>query len=288
MELDVISTRIEEIKKKLEVFNDPKFIFDPIPHTYKRGRVKFTSVTTKVSQFAIPFDEIAMSRKKALDAIMDNMNNDDLFDLEVDIDEKEVTRIQNELLESWHHERDIACELGTAVHLWMEEFFGNLPFTDIVYDDVLERVEKFKKFYASKLENKIFSVGQEIRVFNTKMKIAGTIDALFFRYHKGKLMLEIWDYKTNKVLHTDENKRYKKLLPPFQNEYENELNKYSIQLNIYKLILASVGIYVDGELVLVHIPSNGEPMIYRCKDYIQELEMYFGVNYYTKLKSSYQ
>jgi predicted RNase H-related nuclease YkuK (DUF458 family) len=289
MEEDLITSKITEINKKLEVFNDPKFVFVAETHKYTRGKIKFTSVTTKIAEFVEKFDSEKKSREMAFNQLMNESTCEDLYDFDKEIDEKDILRVQEEILLKWKTEADNSCVLGTAVHLWMEEFFGDTTFSEITDNEVQARIDKFKKFYDKKLHNKIISVGQEIRVFNTKMKIAGTIDALFIRISNGKLLLEIWDYKTNKKICTDDNKRYKKLLAPFNDQYENELNKYSIQLNIYKLILASAGILIDGELVIVHVPNIGDPVIYRCKDYIKKLEMYFGVNYYSKLlKSSNQ
>jgi hypothetical protein len=111
--------------------------------------------------------------------------------------------------------------------------------------------------------------------------LAGTIDALMIRNGK----LEIWDYKTNKSIKTDSDYSFNRLLTPFENQWENELNKYSLQLNLYKLMLASRGIKVDGQCVLLHIPPDSEsPKIMKCKDYIPQLEEHFGVNFYSNLK----
>ena len=270
----------DKIKNKLQIFNIDKFQFDEKSHTYLYGKQKFISVTTFIKNFVKEFDSEHQSNKKAIKMLKQES---------LELTEVNIKIYQTRLLKEWENKKNIGCDLGSITHKTIEELLNNEPITPILNDEASKRFLKFKKLYDSKIKDIIIPLGQEIRVFSEELKLAGTIDCLVLRKHKdGNWKLEIWDWKTNKKMNSDKDKCWDMLLPPFNNEWENEVNKYSIQLNLYKLILASNGIFVDGDCVVVYIPPNDdEPKIIQCKDYIQQLEMYFGVNYYTKLKNKF-
>lgn len=270
----------EEILQKLEVFKTNKFSFDEESHTYLYGKNKFTSVTTFIKNFVVEFNTEVQSKKSAIKLL--TKEGKELSELNIKI-------YQNRLIKEWDTKRDIGCELGSITHKTIEELLNGQTLSPILNDEAAKRFLAFKnKIYDKKMKDIVIFIGQEIRVFSEELQLAGTIDCLVLRLCKdAKWRLEIWDWKTNKKMNTDSDKCYRKMLAPFADEWENELNKYSIQLNLYKLILASKGIFVDGECVVVYIPPNDEePRVLRCKDYIGKLEMYFGVNFYTKLKNS--
>jgi hypothetical protein len=268
----------EQILEKLQVFKSEKFSFHEESHTYLYGKKKFTSVTTFIKNFVVEFNTEEQSKKSAIKLL--NKEGKELNEVNIKI-------YQNRLIKEWDSKREIGCDLGSITHKTIEELLNGDPITPILNDEAAKRFIKFQKIFNSRMKDIVIPIGQEIRVFSEELQLAGTIDCLVLRMTKdGKWRLEIWDWKTNKKMNTDSDKCYRKLLVPFGDEWENELNKYSIQLNLYKLILASKGIFVDGECVIVYIPPNDdEPRILRCKDYINKLEMYFGVNFYSKLKS---
>jgi hypothetical protein len=271
---------LDIIKNKLEFFTTDKFTFNEETHTYMYGKKTFVSVTTFIKNFVKEFDTEYQSRKKAIKILTEEGN---------ELTEVNIKIYQNRLLTEWEDKKNVGCDLGSITHKTIEELLNNQPLTPILNDEASKRFLKFKKLYDSKIKDLIIPLGQEIRIFSEELQLAGTIDCLVLRKHNdGVWRLEIWDWKTNKKMNSDKDKCWNKLLAPFNSEWENEVNKYSIQLNLYKLILASNGIYVDGECVVVYIPPNDdEPQIIRCKDYIQKLEMYFGNNYYTRLKNKF-
>lgn len=105
-----------------------------------------------------------------------------------------------------------------------------------------------------------------------KYNLAGTIDKLFL--YDGKLI--IGDWKTNKEIKTDNDWCFNKLLSPFDNIKENELNKYSLQLSIYAILLEEVGLEVS-DFFICHIPPNDlECEVYKCKDFRAEIRNYLS------------
>jgi hypothetical protein len=86
--------------------------------------------------------------------------------------------------------------------------------------------------------------------------------------------------KTNKDFKHDDHPdgRYKKLLRPFSNLWENHHNEYSIQISLYRLILEDeVGIETESGF-LCHIGPDERPKLYPAKDLRQQLRAYLDQN----------
>ena len=238
----------ESVLKKLECYNDPLFKFDEPSHTYTYDGKIIYGVTSFLERFIKQFDSEYWSKKKAAD--------------------EGVT--QEEMLARWDAKRDRSCELGHNVHNYIENFYEK-GITDLT-DDVQanERIEKFKAIYESRL-NKLESIGSEIRVLSKVWGLAGTIDKLYLFDNT----IIVGDWKTNQKIKTDKDFSFGKLLYPFENYKENELNKYSLQISLYQLLLEEAGIYADYGFIC-HIPEKGEAKIYKLKDFRSELRTYLN------------
>jgi len=238
--------------QKLQWFRIPTFRFEEGPHKYYLGDTELTSVTTYIHQFARPFDGAYWSDRKAT--------------------ERGVPQwvVQDE----WAAIAERACYLGTEVHKWIEDFFNGIVNPIEGLDaEVQERIREFKKLYAKRL-SKLVPIGQEIRMFNLKMKLAGTLDALFMSVDG---TIYILDWKTNKALKTDKDRSYGNMLHEFANQKDCNMNHYSVQTSIYRLMLHDAGI-VAADCFIVYIPPTGECQILKCKDYRPQLVEHFGLN----------
>lgn len=237
----------EDILKKLEHFNDPTFIFNPGPHTYTLGGKPLTSATGYLHNFVKEFDSDYWSKKKA----------------------KEEGITQEEMLARWDAKRDRSCDVGTMTHNYIENFYEKKE--NIIPDDeeVKVRIKKFHKIYESKLIS-LESIASELRIFSRKWPICGTLDQLYL--YEGQVL--VGDWKTNEKIKTDKDFCFGYLLPPFNKYKENELNKYSLQISLYQLILEEAGIYSDYGFV-VHLPTGeAEPQIIKLKSFKEELRAY--------------
>lgn len=240
---------IKEVKEKLSVFNDDKFIFEEEEHIYTYEGKRFISVTTFIENFIDVFDEEYWSKKKA--------------------DERGVD--QEVVLNEWAVTRDRACDLGTMVHEYIEDFYNGVELKDYNDEEVDERVNKFHEIYEKRLKP-LKPIISELRLFDTEWCIAGTLDQLYL--YKG--MLIIGDWKTNKKIKTDKDWSFNMLKYPFQRYKDNEINKYSIQISLYALILKRVtGLDISYGFIC-HIPPKGPAEIYKLKDFKKELEMYIN------------
>jgi ATP-dependent exoDNAse (exonuclease V) beta subunit len=235
------------ILSKLEVFDDPKFIFDPKWHKYTYGGKQFESVTKFIQRFHKPFDQDYWSKKKA-----------------------EKTGVeQSEILEQWKIINERANFIGTSTHNWIENYFNRIH-QDIPSDlDVVDRINKFNLIYAKHL-HKLEPIKFEQRVFSVDWGLAGTFDALFL--YKDKLV--ILDWKTNKNF-TTSNSYGEKLLEPFEDYDKCHLNEYSIQISMYSLILQKIGLDVKVGYIL-YIGPEGEPQLHKCHDFKDKLEVYLN------------
>lgn len=254
---------IQEIKKKLEYFNDPLFTFDEPTHIYRYNGEVIFGATSFLERFKKTFDREGLSLKKA----------------------NELKISQQEILEIWDNKRDRACDLGHDVHTYIENYYekgllqmekytkvpGDKEAQDIHKNNVNERIKKFHTIYENKLKQ-LESIGSEIRVFSKIWKIAGTIDKLF--YYEGSII--VGDWKSNGEIKTDDDYAYNKLLYPFEKYKENEINKYSLQTSLYQLMLEEAGINSDYSFICHLPPGENEAKIYKMKDFRAELRTYLN------------
>lgn len=256
---------IEEFRKsvnqKLSVFKDPNFVFEEKEHTYHYRDIKYDSVTSFIKRFKVPFDREYWSKKKA---------NDRGVDVSV-------------ILEEWQGKADVANDLGTKVHKWIEDFWTGTP-RDLTPEDdekLVERVEKFMALYERKFKN-LVPLKSELKIFSRKWRLAGTIDQPFLMWDEklNKVLFLIGDWKTNKEFRYDDHPKgkYKKLLHPFSHLWENHLNEYSIQVSLYRLILEDeIGLETHGGF-LCHIGPEGPAKIHPIKDLREPLRAYLQHN----------
>ena len=237
-----------DLKKELEVFNDSDFVFDPRSHRYTYGGQKYTSVTTFLKNFSQPFDQEYWSNKKAEELGVD----------------------KDQILKEWSEKNSRANFIGSQTHLWIENYY-NRVYQEIPTDlDVVDRINKFNRVYATHLY-KLTPIKFELRIFSKKYPIAGTIDSLFL--YKNSLF--IIDYKTNGDFKHDDHPKgtYSKLLPPFDEYWDNHHNQYSIQISLYSLILREWGFNIKGGYLL-HIGPDSDPKMYKSHDFVSLLEDY--------------
>lgn len=250
---------VSEVRKKLCVFDSEKFVFEEESHKYTYAGQPFDSVTTFLKTFKEPFQKNYWAAKKAAERGVPTQS----------------------VLNEWQEKADISTTLGTAVHKWIEDFWENPNQQFPEEAEVAKRVHKFMKLYDGKL--KIFHhVASEKKIFSTKWGLAGTIDEIFAFYDEklDENLLVLGDWKTNAEFKTSshEKGRYKKLLRPFNDLYENNLNEYSIQLSLYRSILDQSGIQTHSAFLCHLGPDDYDAKIYPALDLRERLEMYLDEN----------
>jgi len=235
---------------KLNYFNDPNFIYNDESHSYiyinpkiNKPSIFFEPVSGFISQFSKPFDSELIAKIIA----------------------KKRNVPYTAILEEWDEIKVEGLNLGSATHKWIEDFYKGLnpsmpkitinedlidPLNGTFEEKLYDRIRKFKIAYNEHLLN-FKPIKQEFKVFSLKYGIAGTLDILF--ENNGKYY--IGDWKTNKKFSL---KSKDKLLPPFDNLDDTSLNKYSLQLSTYKLMLEEIGFKVSG-IFLIWLGPGKKP-----------------------------
>lgn len=126
--------------------------------------------------------------------------------------------------------------------------------------------EAVLKFY-DELHPNLHFVLAETKVYSNKSEISevktpfcGTFDLLMYYddpNDKSKSGLVVLDWKTNRELTKDFSRESGKfILPPFGDYYEEPLSYYTLQLNLYSLCLAGIGLPPVGARV-IWLKDNG-------------------------------
>lgn len=258
----------------IKKFDDPNFKFYEDSHSYYYGNTRYPSVSNVVDLFVKGFNGEYWSFKKAKERWIDNYsesNNVHRYEITDDVIKKnlpQVFELKKVILQEWEDNKNIACELGTAVHNWIEKFLKGLNPALPSDEKILIRVQGWIKVFNERL-CKLDNIAHELKIFSNELEIAGTIDSVFG--FKG--MPVIGDWKTNREFKTDEDRCYGNLLYPFKSCKENELNKYSIQLSLYRIILEDNGIESHYPF-MCHIGPNGIVTIHQAKDFRAELRKF--------------
>ena len=202
---------------------------------------------------------------------IDNLDN---YDLEISADD---------LKYHWYILSLVGSSRGTILHNYLESLWNRKIMRDITPDiinklsaleaiDYIKSIDIIKKL-AYDLYNELIlthvPVATEYVVGDIDFKIAGTFDLLLYNTLTGKY--EIWDYKTDKSFNTSGRDYIKGF-----NVQQCEMNKYSLQLNIYKyLIEKNSGIKID-KCIIVHFDykKNTKTTI-NCLDYSDLVKDFF-------------
>lgn len=234
---------IEKIRKI--IYNKfAKYTFHEDSHTYtyidNNGEERTIGISTTqfIHSFSEPFDEDKMSKIVA--------RRDGLT--------------QQQVLDQWAFNRELACEYGTLAHLYLECLWMNYPFlydkNRIVekfgYDPVTPKFEAIKpalkKFYDI-FNERLEIIGAEVVIASEDYDIAGSIDLL--AYSKKLKAIIIIDNKSNKEI-KKEGYKGKTMKPPLNHLQDSNYWHYSMQGAIYKKIIEyETGIKVSDRKFLI-------------------------------------
>lgn len=266
--------------ESLNYFKDPNFKFNPEEHSYtyyenNKPVQIFEPVSGFIGQFKKPFDP-SISKYVA----------------------KSRGVSQEQILKEWEQAKIEGTELGSYVHEWIEDYYnGKNPSMPIIEKEqdpfyihiendqptfeekAKDRIDKFLKINETKL-NIMSPVLQEFRIFSRKWGIAGTLDVLF-NLNSNTLKYYVGDWKTNKDFKTDDHPKGKRqrMLYPFDDLWDNDLNGYSLQISTYRLMLEEeTGFKTDGGFLIWLGPE--EPKLYKTLDLRDRIKEFLIKNNY--------
>lgn len=225
---------------------DERIQFNEEEHSYaidgdKRG---WSSCTQFLHNFFGHFDPDAIIKK-----MMDSPNW-----LKSKYYGKTADQIKNE----WAASGNEASTAGTRMHLDIEHFYNSSELTieSMIRDDAWEpnASTEWDMFvnYEKKIGSKMEPWRTEWLVFDEAIKVAGSIDMLY-RKKTGKYA--IYDWKRAKEIKTEN--KFQSGLGPVMHLPDTNYWHYSLQLNIYRMILKrNYDIDVDEMALVILHPVN--------------------------------
>jgi hypothetical protein len=247
----------ENTRKLLyEKFGNIQFIEEG--HEYFIENEKYTPVSTVISEYEQPFDEDKIADKFA-------RNNH---------------RTKEDVLKEWKFKNLKSTIGGSRVHEFGESYTNMVAgFPENICESnrkqyvdcrgemmlipTFSKESAVKKFYDEKSEY-LIPVGAEFKLSTRYMgdkvrKICGTCDLLFYEedplFGEGQFVLADW--KTNASLMNDYKRKNNICMKfPFDNMVDDALNHYTLQFNLYRRMLESVGVKI-GDMRLIWLKEDG-------------------------------
>ena len=215
-----------------------KIEYNDALHSYSINGKKLESVTTIIKQIIPQFDQ-----NKAYE-----------------IAAREGVTVE-QIREDWDKKGEEGREKGTRIHSFMEDLLLNKIDPVKRLNTLLPEMkagEAAWKLMQAKLRAKC--VQMEAIVGDEELGVAGRIDIIVSINDVEKC---IFDWKTGKF-ETKGNFGY--LLKPFDDLKDCELNRYSLQISLYRLIVERNTDEILGNGYIIHLHRNGKYMIHRTLD----------------------
>lgn len=233
-------------------------IFKPESHTYLINGREAQSVTSLLKKFVKPFERDYWANIKARQ-----------LGIEVD-----------ELLAKWEYSAKLSQTKGSIVHSYIESQLTGCQFEYpeesvlrlFGHDPIQEpftHISQVAQQFILDIQNKMLPVASELIVGDSEYLLGGTVDQIF--YNKKSAKLEIWDWKTNKEIKLES--RYYHLAP-LSHIPDTELDHYSLQLALYKLILErNTGIKFGNSYIVWLNEAQPKYQIFKTRDYQVEAQL---------------
>lgn len=237
---------------------DAKLVFEPLEHIYRFGNKLLTPVSNVVSMFFQEFDSIGLSAQKS----------------------GGIIREQIKLIETWESKGAMAREVGTQLHLAIENYFQRKPMPDsyrfkysgryINIDQnisIKNEIAYFKNFLADRPSLKPFRT--EWRICDMRYGIAGSID---FICRNGN-QFDIYDWKRSKKSSPDE-KIYRYGRNGLSSVPDISYWHYALQQNLYRYIVENnYGLKINKMHIVVLYPDFSNYKIYEIPRMDKEINV---------------
>lgn len=227
---ELVSMNIKETYKDL-VFEEKEHIY----YNKENGYV-YESVTTRLKRFKNEFDSITIAKIKA----------------------KKLNTDYQTLLDRWNLISIESTSKGNRVHNFAEMY----PNFDNPRDSEEKGVIEAYKYFE---ENDYVVIGNEVRVCDDNIGVAGSIDLLLYNTKTNKLAIADWKTGDKSILKYSKNEL---LRAPFNDWQASKLNEYSIQLGYYKVILEETTDFQVEDTFIITFLKEG----------VKEVNKYEGVH----------
>ena len=214
------------------------------------------SVTQLIKKFKKPFEKERMARMVA----------------------NKTGSTSEQVKREWDQNNLFSTTLGSMLHKYIENFYNGkrLPFDGDLKnlkneqkEQIIEVFPKLTKQFHNfaKTNHCLHSIKNEFVVGDLNdTNICGMLDMLCYNSETDEI--EILDFKTNKKMAKES--RYGKLLSPFDDMSEGEINEYTIQLNVYKYIIEKHTSLKISKMKIIWINRNNDEYQMFELDHIQD------------------
>lgn len=161
---------------------------------------------------------------------------------------KRDNKTVNEIYKQWETKKNNSLIKGTIIHNFLEKLVDNIKI--VLNNDIkiLNYFNKATRVYCNTLQELKGELLTEFLLYNIELGIAGQIDLLEVLPDGS---LNIYDYKTNENI--EFTSKYKnKMLKDLNYLFDCSYIHYSLQLNVYRVMLEKAGYKVNG-MFLIHI-----------------------------------
>jgi hypothetical protein len=250
------SPTVEDIRSILSTASE-NIVFDEPNHTYSYNDIKYPSVSSVLKKYTPDFpakliaERMASNRRRIGESIT-----------------------AQEILKEWEYKKDQASAYGSLVHYRLEEYLSSFLEGKIVKpvsinfglltEDLIVRADNAVntgiRWINEMIDNGYELINTEQMLLNRVLGFCGTVDLLFLKDNK----LVIADWKSNiKDITNDSYNNY--LTNGLETLKATTLNKYNVQLNLYKKLLESVVPIKVSEMLVVHL---------NCDLYLEGIKTY--------------
>lgn len=225
------------------------------------GDDQYTSVTTLIDTYKMPFDRDFWATYKALERLIGEksfieMKRHSNFKSPawiewackfVEMDE--LLKTISIILQEWENEKNISLEKGTMYHLSKEkqayiEGYDINPFTGKKFPTMMKKPSKNsdKVSMVSDLWDLKDGYYPELMLWNNSFRIAGTADKVFIDTVGNVRYIDFDDYKTNKKIKKEN--PYEKMRSPLNSLDNCEWSFYRLQISMYAWMMEQFGFKV--------------------------------------------
>jgi len=221
--------------------------FDDASHTYKDNAGQYISVTSFIATLFPKFDSWKIAGFVAK--------------------KRGVTR--QIILDEWEELADIGKAVGHELHTYIENRLAYRQFSPLVDDHLIEAYQRWeqKNIYPY---GDLLPVATELIIKSKKYPLAGTIDLLTIDLSTEELVIVDWKSNKKDLGPTIVTKPVITEIPTIP---DSNYGKYSLQLNLYRLILmeiCSTITYGTPRIVWLGSP-DGQPKEYHAVDILDSL-----------------
>lgn len=210
----------------MKFLNNKIINFDAENHKYTLGKKELISASTLVKKYAPEFDPDGTILARCA--------------------EKRGISVE-ELRKEWDDNRDDAGDYGTRFHAEAEHWIDTKKVRKSEFSDIVKQLKKVK--FRGDLRS-------ETVIYSEELGIAGTVDCLDIYGDE----IDIYDYKTNKKLKKSaffsRETGYSKMLYPVSHLMDCNFIHYSLQQEIYGLILEQYGYWINEKILLYVNPKT--------------------------------